>query len=72
MTDSSRLMTGSLDSRFFNDDGLWKGAPLLTGRSSFEPLPDVKNIMVTGGEGFMFVSPTRDPRNNGVRADSAG
>ena len=31
MTDSSRLMTGSLDSRFFNDDGLWKGAPLLTG-----------------------------------------
>jgi hypothetical protein len=46
---------GSLESRFFVDDGLWKTAPMLTGQTSFEPLPDVRNIMVTGGEGFMFV-----------------
>lgn len=28
-------------------------APLLKGTTSFPPLPDVKNIMVTGGEGFI-------------------
>lgn len=44
----------SLCSRFFVDDGLWHDAPLLTGQTSFEPLPDVRNIMVTGGEGFMY------------------
>ncbi|KXT15014.1 hypothetical protein AC579_7773 [Pseudocercospora musae] len=45
--------SGSLESRFFVDDGIWKDAPLLTGQTSFEPLPDVKNILVTGGEGFI-------------------
>ncbi|SMR53187.1 unnamed protein product [Zymoseptoria tritici ST99CH_1E4] len=44
---------GSLESRFFVDDGLWKDAPMLTGQGSFTPLPDVRNIMVTGGEGFI-------------------
>lgn len=44
---------GSLESRFFVDDGLWRDAPLHTGQTSFDPLPGVKNIMVTGGEGFM-------------------
>ncbi|KAM3419654.1 dTDP-D-glucose 4,6-dehydratase [Cercospora zeina] len=44
---------GSLSSRFFLDDGSWKDAPLLTGQTSFEPLPDVRNILVTGGEGFI-------------------
>ncbi|KAK4499053.1 hypothetical protein PRZ48_009565 [Zasmidium cellare] len=43
----------SLPSRFFIDDNLWRDAPLLTGQTSFEPLPDVKNILVTGGEGFI-------------------
>ncbi|KAK3719049.1 hypothetical protein LTR37_004613 [Vermiconidia calcicola] len=43
----------SLESRFFADDGLWRDAPLLTGQSSFDPLPDVRVIMVTGGEGFI-------------------
>ncbi|KAI1122857.1 dtdp-glucose-dehydratase [Nemania abortiva] len=40
-------------SRFFNDYGVWKEAPVLTGSTKFEPLPDVKNIMITGGAGFI-------------------
>ncbi|KAK5172143.1 uncharacterized protein LTR77_003781 [Saxophila tyrrhenica] len=43
----------SLGSRFFADDGLWRNAPILTGKGSFPPLPDVHNILVTGGEGFI-------------------
>ncbi|EMC95287.1 hypothetical protein BAUCODRAFT_48602, partial [Baudoinia panamericana UAMH 10762] len=43
----------SLESRFFVDDGIWREAPLLTGKGGFEPLPDVRNILVTGGEGFI-------------------
>ncbi|KAK5116308.1 hypothetical protein LTR85_009280 [Meristemomyces frigidus] len=43
----------SLDTRFFVDDGLWRDAPMLTGKGSFEPRADVKNILVTGGEGFI-------------------
>lgn len=39
--------------RFFEDYGIWKQAPILTGSTKFEPLPDVKNIMITGGAGFM-------------------
>lgn len=45
--------TGRLESRFFVDDGCWKDAPVLTGQTCFEPLPDVRNILVTGGEGFI-------------------
>jgi hypothetical protein len=40
--------------KFFEDFGVWKEAPLLTGSTKFEPLPDVKNIMITGGAGFMY------------------
>jgi len=43
----------SLESRFFVDDGTWHDAPVLTGQTAFTPLADVKNILVTGGEGFM-------------------
>ncbi|KAI1176289.1 dtdp-glucose-dehydratase [Nemania sp. FL0916] len=39
--------------RFFNDYGVWKEAPILTGTTKFEPLPDVKNILITGGAGFI-------------------
>lgn len=28
---------------------------MLTGSTKFEPLPDAKNILVTGGAGFMYV-----------------
>jgi hypothetical protein len=39
--------------KFFEDFGVWKDAPVLKGSTKFEPLPDVKNIMITGGAGFM-------------------
>jgi dTDP-glucose 4,6-dehydratase len=40
---------------FFEDYGIWKEAPVLIGTTKFDPLPDVKNIMITGGAGFMYV-----------------
>ncbi|KAI1369071.1 dtdp-glucose-dehydratase [Xylaria arbuscula] len=40
-------------SRFFEDYGVWKEAPILVGSTKFEPLSDVKNIMITGGAGFI-------------------
>lgn len=40
---------------FFEEFGVWKDAPVLTGSTKYEPLPDVKNIMITGGAGFMYV-----------------
>ncbi len=39
--------------KFFEEIGVWKEAPVLIGSTKFEPLPDVKNIMITGGAGFM-------------------
>lgn len=39
--------------KFFEDAGVWKKAPLLKGSTKFEPLPEVKNIMITGGAGFI-------------------
>ncbi|GJC80692.1 trifunctional UDP-glucose 4,6-dehydratase/UDP-4-keto-6-deoxy-D-glucose 3,5-epimerase/UDP-4-keto-L-rhamnose-reductase RHM2 [Colletotrichum liriopes] len=42
--------------KFFQDFGVWKEAPLLKGTTKFEPLPDVKNIMITGGAGFISLS----------------
>jgi len=39
--------------KFFEDFGVWKEAPILIGSTKFEPLPDVKNIMITGGAGFI-------------------
>lgn len=38
---------------FYDDNAVWKDAPVLIGSTKFEPLPDVKNIMITGGAGFM-------------------
>jgi len=53
--DGQHLSPGptSLESRFFVDDGTWHDAPVLTGQTAFTPLANVKNILVTGGEGFM-------------------
>lgn len=42
--------------KFFEDFGVWKDSPILKGSTKFEPLPDVKNIMITGGAGFMYVA----------------
>ncbi|KFX91512.1 hypothetical protein O988_07719 [Pseudogymnoascus sp. VKM F-3808] len=41
------------DNPFLEDLPVWKRAPVLTGSTKFEPLPDVKNIMITGGAGFI-------------------
>ena len=43
----------ALDSRFFIDNGDWKTAPILKGQGSFTPISRVKNILITGGAGFM-------------------
>ncbi len=54
MADLLKAPASNSDSnRFFEDFGVWKDAPVLTGTTKFEPLPDVKNIMITGGAGFM-------------------
>ncbi|KAI0019008.1 dtdp-glucose-dehydratase [Xylariomycetidae sp. FL0641] len=50
---STRPTNGRKPSRFFEDYGVWKEAPVLTGATKFDPLPDVKNIMITGGAGFI-------------------
>jgi hypothetical protein len=47
------IATSTGPNRFFEDFGVWKEAPVLTGTTKYEPLPDVKNIMITGGAGFM-------------------
>jgi len=47
--------------RFFEDYGIWNEAPVLIGTTKFEPRPDVKNIMITGGAGFMYVPQTMIP-----------
>lgn len=50
---SAPTSTNGDTNKFFEDFGVWKEAPLLIGTTKFEPLPDVKNIMITGGAGFM-------------------
>nr|OQO25500.1 hypothetical protein B0A51_04704 [Rachicladosporium sp. CCFEE 5018] len=68
----------SLDSRFlrFRDEGIWHAAPLLTGQTCFEPLPNVRNILVTGGEGFIGSSLVRhltvNSLNNARMLESKG
>ncbi|PHH89683.1 hypothetical protein CDD83_5489 [Cordyceps sp. RAO-2017] len=39
--------------RYPLDLNVWKRAPVLRGTTRFEPRPDVRNIMVTGGAGFI-------------------
>ncbi|ENH75981.1 Putative rhamnose biosynthetic enzyme 1 [Fusarium oxysporum f. sp. cubense race 1] len=38
---------------FLPERNIWQHAPILTGSTKFEPQQDVKNIMITGGEGFI-------------------
>ncbi|KAH7000902.1 hypothetical protein EDB80DRAFT_685880 [Ilyonectria destructans] len=38
---------------FFQDADVWQNAPIMTGSTKFKPRADAKNIMVTGGAGFM-------------------
>ncbi|KAI1816036.1 dtdp-glucose-dehydratase [Poronia punctata] len=46
-------VNGRKPNRFFSDHGIWQDAPVFIGSTKFEPLPDVKNIMITGGAGFI-------------------
>lgn len=55
---SKRLCAEDEDSipaihRRFHDTGIWKEAPVLTGTTKFEPSPGTKNILITGGAGFI-------------------
>ena len=45
-----------MNPRSYVTDELWKQAPVLKGSTKFEPLADAKNILVTGGAGFMYVT----------------
>lgn len=38
---------------YFQEPDIWQQAPVLTGTTQFEPREGVKNIMITGGAGFM-------------------
>ncbi|OCK75062.1 dTDP-D-glucose 4,6-dehydratase [Lepidopterella palustris CBS 459.81] len=42
-----------LNPRSYVNSQLWTQAPILIGTTKFDPLPDVRNIMVTGGAGFI-------------------
>ncbi|KAF2019890.1 NAD(P)-binding protein [Aaosphaeria arxii CBS 175.79] len=42
-----------LNPRSYVTEDLWKQAPILKGTTRFEPLSDARNILVTGGAGFI-------------------
>ncbi|KAI4915896.1 hypothetical protein J4E90_004342 [Alternaria incomplexa] len=42
-----------LNARSHVKQELWEQAPILIGSTNFEPLPDAKNILITGGAGFI-------------------
>lgn len=45
-----------LNPRSYLAQELSKQAPVFVGSTKFEPLQDAKNILVTGGAGFMYVN----------------
>lgn len=55
--DEAASASAAAANRHLLDSGIWREAPVLTGTTRFAPLPDCKNILVTGGAGFMFVVP---------------
>ncbi|KAJ1335164.1 UDP-glucose 4,6-dehydratase [Microdochium nivale] len=52
-TNGNNAISDARRHRFFEDYGIWREAPCLTGSTRFEPLPGIKNIMITGGAGFI-------------------
>lgn len=48
-----RTASSKRDKALPQDDEAWREAPILVGHTKFDPLHDVQNILVTGGEGFM-------------------
>jgi hypothetical protein len=51
----ARRRSTVLNPRLYFKDELWQQAPVLTGNTKFDPLPDARNILITGGAGFMYV-----------------
>ncbi|CCC10630.1 hypothetical protein SMACR_08839 [Sordaria macrospora] len=47
------ISPSSQQESFSEDNETWHDAPVFTGTTKFTPLSDVKNIMVTGGAGFI-------------------
>jgi dTDP-glucose 4,6-dehydratase len=47
-----------LNPRSYVAEELSKQAPIFTGSTKFEQLHDARNILVTGGAGFMYVDST--------------
>jgi len=43
----------SVTHRHFQDTGIWRDAPVYKGATKFPPLEDAKNILITGGAGFI-------------------
>ncbi|KAK8203733.1 dTDP-D-glucose 4,6-dehydratase [Phyllosticta capitalensis] len=50
---SRRRSSTVLNPRTYVDAAIWTKTPVLKGSTEFEPLPDARNIMVTGGAGFI-------------------
>ncbi|KAF2146834.1 uncharacterized protein K452DRAFT_294368 [Aplosporella prunicola CBS 121167] len=50
---SRRRSSTLLNPKSYVEHTIWKLAPILKGTTKFEPLPDVTNILVTGGAGFI-------------------
>lgn len=51
---SGRRGSTVLNPKSYVKQEIWKQAPILIGSTQFEPLVDSKNILVTGGAGFMY------------------
>ncbi|RFU76355.1 dtdp-d-glucose 4,6-dehydratase [Trichoderma arundinaceum] len=49
-----------LGQRYFQEPDIWQQAPVLTGTTQFEPRSDVRNIMITGGAGFIALNDKRN------------
>jgi len=54
--DPARRNSTILNPRSYVADELSKQAPIFVGSTKFDALEDVKNILVTGGAGFMYAS----------------
>lgn len=61
--DAARRNSTILNPRSYVAEELSKRAPVFTGSTKFDPLEDAKNILVTGGAGFMYVSSAADTLN---------
>ncbi|KAL7948263.1 hypothetical protein V8C42DRAFT_313956 [Trichoderma barbatum] len=54
-TVKTTLANGTMNGHrsYFQEPEIWQQAPVLAGTTQFEPRSDVRNIMITGGAGFI-------------------